>query len=154
MMKCTNTFTHLGFFCAPTEPTSSSGEPALSRYLHTDESELHLLPGALRPGGAARALVEAAIGSAWASGTGFIEEVPFELVSDKSEFSGWRGGKGSMSQALRVAMAQWEVGYLGSSAFLFVAEIWQISPQMKLLVGVLNPRPDMLTDSTSGAESA
>lgn len=51
-------------------------------------------------------------------------------------------------------MAQWEVEYLGPLAFLFVAEIWQISPQMKLLVGVLNPRPDMLTDSTSGAESA
>lgn len=59
-----------------------------------------------------------------------------------------------MSSAWRMAKAQWEVGYLGPPGFLFVAEIWQISPQMKLLVGVPDPRLDMLTDSTSGAESA
>lgn len=79
-MKHTKAFTHLGFFRAPAEPTSSSGEQALSRCLHTDESELHLLPGALGPGGEARAPVEATIGSVWASGAGFIEEVPFERV--------------------------------------------------------------------------
>lgn len=79
-MKHTNTFTHLGFYRTPAEPTSFSGEQALNRCLHTDESELHLLPEALRPGEEASALVEATICSAWASKAGFIEEVPFELV--------------------------------------------------------------------------
>lgn len=43
-------------------------------------------------------------------------------------------------------------GVFGALGFLFVAEIWQISPQMRLLVGLPDPRLGMLTDSTSRAE--
>lgn len=61
-------------------------------FAHRDESELHLLPGILSPSEEARA-----VGGAWAPGAGFTEELPCELVLEKSEsLPGWEG-KGSLS---------------------------------------------------------